>query len=162
MTAVKDDNGKPPVRYFYFAGLAAMRPENSATRVLALGYEDLVKALIDKERTGKNECVKLAEITLASMAHSFKIPPTEVLKEVSYVSKLGADKYGIFNYQSGMKWSRLVDALGRHLLHYTTEDFIDEESLMDHRYHMLANLFMLAYFIENQVGDNDLKETTNE
>jgi len=80
------------------------------------------------------------------------------MKRVSEVGELGANKYGIFNYQNGMKWSRLVDALGRHTVSYLCNDLIDEESGRDHRYHMLANILMLTYHIKMGIGENDLIE----
>lgn len=152
MKGKKDDAGKPPARYFYYAGLATIthRPE------ILLGYEELLKSL------HVNQCASLANTVLKSLTEHSGINTAEVIKNVSYVSQLGATKYGIFNYQNGMKWSRIMDAMGRHILHHTCDDFVDEESGRDHRYHVLANIYMLAYMIEHNVGENDLKETTDE
>ncbi len=161
MSGVKDDDDKAPARFFYFRGLASMIDQKHG--VLAIRYEVLLESLVMKDACVKGDLNFLTKEIIQSLMESFKIHPAEVLKEVSYVSELGANKYGIFNYKTGMKWSRLMDATARHLLHHVMDDYIDEESTKDHRYHILANLFMLAYYIDNNAGENDLiEETVNE
>lgn len=157
MTAVKHDGDKPPARYFYYSGLVPfLLPEQ---RLMAARYEGLIKELVKDDR---QQAMKMLAVfidgVVNSLSNSFQIERSDVITKVSLVSKLGADKYGIFNYQSGFDWSRIVDAGGRHLLSYLTGDFIDKESTYDHRYHLLANSFMLAYHIQNDAGTNDLIE----
>ena len=162
MGGVKHDNGKAEARYFYFAGMVPFLDDQNA-RIMALQYEDMVKELLKGERGRALAGLSaMIQVITKSLQDSFKISATEVLGGVSKVSKLGAEKYGLFNYQKGMDWSRLVDALGRHMTSYFMKDFIDEESTLDHRYHMLANCFMLSYYLYKDVGVNDLKETENE
>ena len=159
--AIKFDSGKAKARYFYWDALSSLagRPENIIGEI----YMDrLIKSL-------QLERYVLSKVLLQDIAVSLH----KSLKEggdlapslgVTKASTLGAEKYGHFNYQKGFNWSQPIDALGRHMLQYLDGQKMDEESGLDHRYHMLANIYMLAYHIDKNIGTNDLlaQETKDE
>ena len=149
----KDDKGKSPARYFYWEPYAVLsaRPE----RELIAMMDDLILALVQNNRDRAGAILmRLSMILSMQLAEEMD----HVLEKVADVSSLGAKKYGIFNYKKGMKWSRLVDACGRHFLAFLQGTKKDEESGVDHRIHMLANIYMLGYYIKKDVGQNDLVE----
>lgn len=165
MSGTKGDQGKAPARYFYFMPVAYSFDIKHPARLIAMRLEGIIEALSTKNYNTKGvsrDLVMMMGTVARHIQSDFGWNLAEVYKEVSYVSELGAKKYGIYNYKRGMKWSRIVDALGRHFIHYMCDDFIDEESGKDHRFHMIANICMLLYYVENKLGDNDLEEITNE
>lgn len=88
-----------------------------------------------------------------------KIPlellPFESLAEVGKVLAFGAEKYGRYNWRSGMEWTRLVGAVLRHLFAWMRGEHLDPESGLSHLAHAACGLlFLLAYEI-NQVGTDD-------
>ena len=157
---VKSDEGKAPARYMYLAPLEMFSDYYQFSGAGEILEEIIFQLTAGTDNNAAAQVELLIEIICNKQATVERISKAEVMKNVSYVSKLGAEKYGIYNYQKGMDWSRIVDALCRHMIHSFMGDDIDEESGKDHRYHVLANLFMLLYFIENEVGVNDLKEET--
>ena len=88
-----------------------------------------------------------------------KIPlellPFESLAEVGKVLAFGAEKYGRYNWRSGMEWTRLVGAVLRHLFTWTRGESKDPESGLSHLAHAACGLlFLLAYELNN-VGADD-------
>jgi hypothetical protein len=88
-----------------------------------------------------------------------KIPlellPFESLSEVGKVLAFGAEKYGRYNWRSGMEWTRLVGAVLRHLFAWTSGESKDPESGLSHLAHAACGvLFLLAYEL-NTVGVDD-------
>ena len=83
--------------------------------------------------------------------------PVEGIQLAAYAMKYGAVKYGKYNYQGGMEWSRPLDAALRHIYEIANGRFKDQESTHDHLGHAIASLSMLAYYYVNKVGINDLE-----
>lgn len=166
MSGKKDDSNKEPAAYFYFQSLAECLGDNKGLQsdirlpgVLAHNMESLMADLVVNNQEYKILSIQLFTRAIVSeLKRELGQSEADVYKTIGFIGKLGADKYGIYNYQKGMKWSRLLNALGRHLIHYMVNDIIDEESGYDHRYHMLANLLMLAYYVKFDIGENDLIE----
>lgn len=72
------------------------------------------------------------------------------------VMSFGAGKYGRYNYLSGgMKVTRLVSALQRHLLAFLGKEDIDPESGQHHLFHVAANVQMLVDGIHLNNLDDD-------
>ena len=73
------------------------------------------------------------------------------------VLEYGRNKYAAWNWSKGMKWSAPLACAGRHALKVLQKDeLIDDESLLPHIGHYLANLVMLATFIDSYPEGNDL------
>ena len=86
--------------------------------------------------------------------------PTDVLNDVAKAFTYGANKYGKYNYSSGMDYSRLYDAAQRHLNAYWSGEDIDE-STNHHLDHAIASLFMLKHMINQKVGTDDRNKIYN-
>lgn len=80
------------------------------------------------------------------------IPP-DALLEVGKVFGFGGKKYGDYNWEKGIKFSRLTGASMRHGLKFQSalrSDF-DEESNIYHVAHKIANdLMLLQYLLEGR------------
>jgi len=61
--------------------------------------------------------------------------PMEPLLEVSQLYTMGAKKYGDHNWEFGMKWSRIFDALLRHSFKWWNGEELDPE---DGQHHLAA------------------------
>lgn len=71
------------------------------------------------------------------------------------VFEYGAKKYSRNNYKKGMKWTRLLDAAFRHLIAFNSKEDFDEESKMNHLWHVKACIAMLIYYYELGIGEDD-------
>lgn len=82
-----------------------------------------------------------------------------VTKELIFAAakalEFGAEKYGRDNYKLGMKWTKIYNALMRHMLAFNSKEDLDPESGLSHLYHAAANLNMLIYYYENKIGEDD-------
>lgn len=139
--AKKDDSGKPETIYFYWLGLYALTLDQKYLLV-----HNLIKALT-LEQSGN------ALVNLSMLIDQYK--ETTNLVDVSLISKFGAKKYGLENYRNGFPWSRLVNSLGRHILKEIKGE-PDPDTGQPHALHTLANIFMLADHIKNNLGHNDI------
>lgn len=81
--------------------------------------------------------------------------PYEALKQEAFALAYGAEKYGKNNYKKGMEWSRLIDATLRHIHSFNNGEDVDKESLICHLGHAKANLSILIFYIENNLGVDD-------
>ena len=73
------------------------------------------------------------------------IPP-EFIEGVAHVLTFGANKYGDFNWTKGLKYSRIIGALMRHLLAFIKGERLDKESGLPHLWHVGCNLAFLITF----------------
>jgi hypothetical protein len=71
--------------------------------------------------------------------------PTIMLRETAYVLKLGADKYGVYNWRvsDGVKTSTYAAAMMRHLLQFMDGEDADTESGRSHLAHIVATCSIL-------------------
>ena len=111
---------------------------------------------------------RIKEITVTSDGNTFKtgikmeeakrfsdgkirmdlVPPI-LLEEVAKIMGFGADKYGAYNYLKGMKWSKCIASLKRHLNEFEKGVDYDNESKELHISHVIVNaLFLLQYYKE--------------
>lgn len=70
------------------------------------------------------------------------IPP-EALIDVANVFTYGANKYSSHNWRGGLKFSRLYDAVLRHLFAFIGGEDKDPESGLPHLAHACCGLMML-------------------
>lgn len=82
------------------------------------------------------------------------VPASSTL-EMGKVFTFGAKKYGDHNWRKGMKWSRVVASLKRHLNAFELSQDYDPETNLLHMSHVLANAAMLVeYYETNMKGDD--------
>lgn len=159
MTANKDDAKKYPAMYGYFNGSAVLliaKKKQEVVRWLR-SYAEL-KDSIRTEDTGAiiYTLNKMQDdICLMSGITYGEIPAC-----VSLVAKFGADKYGDGNYRKGMLWSRFLNAMKRHFDSIVYCDYhMDDDSGLPHSYHILANIHIIAEYVIDGLGTNDLLES---
>ena len=75
--------------------------------------------------------------------------PPEALTAIAEVFTFGAEKYGVDNWRHGMAWSRLYDALLRHLFAWQAGEETDAESGRPHLAHAGCCLLMLLSYAVN-------------
>ena len=102
----------------------------------------------------------MATETLNGIKHDKdKIPlgllPPEALIEIAKVFGFGAKKYSPHNWRGGFKWSRLYDALLRHLYAWQMNEDLDEETKLSHLGHAGCCLTMLLTHVINNLGEDD-------
>jgi Domain of unknown function (DUF5664) len=86
----------------------------------------------------------------------FSVIPTAALLHLGEVMKLGAIKYGPFNWrQTPVPAETYVDAIGRHLLSWQDGESVDPESGMSHLAHIMASCAILIDAEENGMLDDD-------
>lgn len=71
--------------------------------------------------------------------------PTVAMRQTAHVLKLGADKYGVYNWREsdGVKATTYTAAIMRHLLQFTDGEDVDEESGRPHLAHIMATCSIL-------------------
>jgi hypothetical protein len=87
--------------------------------------------------------------------------PREALEGAAKALTFGANKYNAHNFKKGIEYSRLVDAVMRHLIAWIDGEDNDLESGLSHLDHALASLSMLKYMEVNktEMDDRYKKET---
>lgn len=68
------------------------------------------------------------------------------LQELSKVLSMGAVKYGDYNWQEGIKYSRILAAILRHTMAYMSGESTDPESGLSHIAHVMCNCMFLLHF----------------
>ncbi len=80
---------------------------------------------------------------------------TQALAEIAAVLHFGAKKYAPNKWREGMNWSRLIDALLRHVTAFANGESTDPETGLSHLGHAgCCVLFLLTYQLEN-LGTDD-------
>lgn len=69
-----------------------------------------------------------------------------VLADVVRVMMFGAFKYGEYNWQEGIKYSRVWDAANRHLKSWWEGEDVDEETKITHIAHAICCCMFLAWY----------------
>jgi len=89
--------------------------------------------------------------------------PSSTLFAISKVFMYGAQKYSPNNWRRGMSWTSVYNCLQRHLLKWYDGEELDDESLVPHLYHIIANAAMLIEYAETyKDGDDRFKGKINE
>lgn len=85
----------------------------------------------------------------------FSLIPPYPLEEVAKVLTMGALKYSDRNWEKGMKWTRCIDSLERHLNAFKKGENVDPESGLPHLAHVCVNsMFLLQYEKTYPQGDD--------
>lgn len=100
-----------------------------------------------------------AHISSAIKADSCKAPlgliPRSALIEEAHVLAYGAEKYDLHNWRKGMEWTRLIDAILRHVTSFADGEDFDQESGLHHLAHARASCgFLLEYMESHPELDN--------
>lgn len=72
--------------------------------------------------------------------------PPEFIEATGWILTMGANKYGDQNWRAGLKYSRVLSALLRHLFAWARGERIDSESGKSHLWHAACNLSFLITF----------------
>lgn len=147
----RDTSGKPPRHYFYEEGLCALLPQLHGEACERICW--LLEALNNRDIKEAKNSIRYA---LDSIKELYDGP--NLLSDVSYVVKMGAEKYGHANYKKGMKFSYCISSFMGHLLKHAQGQELDEESGYNHLLHCAANMLMLLGYLT----DKDLIERFND
>jgi len=97
------------------------------------------------------------------LKHPLHLLPTVALVQTAHVLKLGADKYGVYNWRESadVKASTYTAAIFRHLVQYMDGEDVDEESGKSHLAHIMATCSILldADSVDNVIDDRAKKPT---
>ena len=74
---------------------------------------------------------------------------------VAKAFEFGMRKYGRYNYLDGMKWTRISSAALRHLYKWIWGETYDNESGLNHLYHVGACIQMLVDYQVGERGEDD-------
>lgn len=86
----------------------------------------------------------------------FSTIPTASLPHLGEVMKLGANKYGPFNWRdTPVPAATYIDAAGRHLLSWFDGEDLDPESGMSHLAHVMACCAIIIDAKENNMLDDN-------
>lgn len=86
----------------------------------------------------------------------FSVIPTASLLHLGEVMKLGAEKYGPFNWrETPVPAETYIDAAGRHLLSWQDGEDTDPESGMSHLAHVMACCAIIIDAEENGMLDDN-------
>lgn len=79
----------------------------------------------------------------------------KALMEVAEVFGYGANKYGKYNYRSGMDWSRIIGAAYRHLGAFNSGEDLDRETGLSHASHLACCAIMLLDHVRDHKALDD-------
>ena len=72
---------------------------------------------------------------------------SDALNGLIEILMFGKERYGAFNWAKGLTYSRVYDALERHIKAWWNGENLDPDSHKSHLYHVLCNAMFLAHFI---------------
>ena len=81
--------------------------------------------------------------------------PPEPIDALLQVLEAGARKYGERNWEKGISWIEIWQALMRHLWAWRKGEDLDPESGLPHLHHALANLAFLVAYRARKIGADD-------
>ena len=103
------------------------------------------------------ERVKMAGTKNDSGKLRMDLIPPEATIALAEVLTMGANKYDDHNWREGIKYSRIVAALKRHLTAWEAGEIYDSESKLNHIAHVLCNAaFLITFEFEGRSQLNDL------
>lgn len=84
------------------------------------------------------------------------------LRKMAQVMTMGAVKYSDNNWRGGFPFTRLLDAIGRHINQYESGQTLDIDSGQSHLSHAACGLMMLLEFEETRpdLDDRYFRDTT--
>lgn len=88
--------------------------------------------------------------------------PADVMEELAHVLTFGAKKYAERNWERGMKWSKVMGPLERHLLDFKLGRRVDKDSGRLTSAHLLCNVvFLCAYELRKMNHLDDIEPFAN-
>jgi hypothetical protein len=81
--------------------------------------------------------------------------PVEAINAAAETLMFGADKYGDYNYRGGIKHTRILDAVLRHLMSHLNNEDLDTESGLPHLSHAIAGISMLIWMTKHRPDLDD-------
>ena len=86
----------------------------------------------------------------------FDLIPPEMLTALSTIITFGANKYGVRNWEQGdMEYSRIFNALMRHMLAWWSREDLDPETGKSHLWHAACNIAFLVTYEAREIGIDD-------
>lgn len=85
----------------------------------------------------------------------YELIPPEYLEATATVLAFGAEKYGVRNWESGMKWGRVFGALMRHAWAWWRGEASDPETGHSHLWHAACCIAFLIAYEQRQIGEDD-------
>jgi len=85
----------------------------------------------------------------------FDLIPPWPLDQVAQVYTFGVKKYAEHNWLKGMRWSRIIGALFRHIYKWLRGESYDEETGLHHLAHAAWQCFALMEYERNNIGVDD-------
>jgi len=82
----------------------------------------------------------------------------DFINEMVDVLEFGADKYDEWNWLKGSDWSRISDAMDRHMTEFNACDSFDKETNLHHMAHIAINAMFLYSFSQMGVGNDDRRK----
>lgn len=154
MAGIKNDQGKTEAIFFYIVP-AAILHGNHFIREIAYEIEDLICNTVMNPANCPTHLRNIVHYILDYLDEQEALLSVDAVCDVS---KLGAIKYGLYNYQDGLAVDRLINALCRHFSQWLHGEYFDTESGVNHIYHMLANVYMLAYTLHRHPQLNNMEK----
>lgn len=81
--------------------------------------------------------------------------PTDVIKHLAEILTQGTNKYAERNWELGMKWSRVLGSLKRHLQAIELGEDFDKESGLKHIDHVITNAIFLSRYYDSSPEYDD-------
>jgi hypothetical protein len=76
--------------------------------------------------------------------------PPDFIVAVARVLEFGAGKYGEWNWQKGLRLSRIYDSTLRHMLAWQKGEDLDPESKLPHVWHAACNTAFMTWFLQHK------------
>lgn len=144
----KDTANKPKDARYCFLNVLADRDD-----LLLRGVGTLLDSLVHRIEENDNKESVLKVLSLLKH-HILDVARNEKLNIIEELIALRADvlrigKYKKDDYKEKIDISLLLDAAARHYIKYVLGTVIDEESGHSHLAHLLANVVLIRYQVEN-------------
>lgn len=111
---------------------------------------------MSKKRRAKRVQTKLTGVKHDQGKPRMSLLSTPALTELAKVLTYGEKKYAAHNWRGGLAYSRVMDAVMRHLLAYNGGEKIDPESGLSHLAHAMCGLMFLIEYEMTGIGEDDL------
>lgn len=111
-----------------------------------IATQPTMTAAVSEVLQGKKDLVGKIRVEL--------IPP-EVILGLGEIFTIGAQEYGEYNWEKGLKWQDLIGAAMRHLLKWCSGETLDRKSRKHHLLHCMANLCMLYMYQQYNMGEDN-------
>jgi|SRR5579863_1275294 len=97
--------------------------------------------------SGKKELKEGAKFDNGKLEHH--LLSKDAIDGLIKILMFGKQKYDAWNWSKGIKYSRVYDALNRHMTAWFAGEEVDPETGLSHVYHAMCNAMFLAHYISN-------------